>query len=216
LFLGRGPFKKRLRTMTKVKALITLMVFLGVGVLWAASSEANPLTYLYYQLFHEEGGNWVEYQQGDAFPVVGGNLWKYEYEIHNAGLQPYVSWMTIFFDDDNVDHADYAPVPGAATPANWGVTIVEPTIPIPGFDNPWQARYVISDLAGIINAGETLGGFSLTFTWNEDYLPGAQNYQIGDGISEVGETLVVPEPATLILLGSGLAGLVIFGRRRTR
>jgi len=201
--------------MTTVKVLLALIVSAGLVLALAPSSQANPLSALYYQLFHEENGDWVEYNQSDPFPTVGGNLWRYDYEIQNLGLSPYVSWMTVFVDDDNVDHSDYASLPGALAPADWTVTVTEPTIPIPGFDNPWRVHYEIAHVAGAILPGESLGGFSLSFTWKEDYLPGPQSFQIGDGISENGETQVVPEPATLILLGSGLAGLALFGRRKS-
>ena len=139
-----------------------------------------------YKLYHFEDGSWVRYQQGDPFPTVGGNLWKYEYTVHNEGLL-FINLFRIFFNSDNIDHGQYVSATG---PTDWTAT---PTLPLPGFNN-WKVEFETS--TNIIMQGDSLGGFEVEFTWSESYLPGVQHYEVAGNIGDGGETEEYPPVAT--------------------
>jgi hypothetical protein len=69
-----------------------------------------------------------------------------------------------------------------------------------------QTETVVGDFSAVRNPG---GGFGYGTAWNTYTL---FNYDPGDGAILIEGTSPVPEPATMILLGSGLIG--VLGLRR--
>jgi hypothetical protein len=99
----------------------------------------------------------------------------------------------------------------ASAPAGWTASIVNNSI-----------QFVASSSAFDILAGQSLSGFSYQATFSPAQLAAAPNsgesvaYSAGL-FSDGGDTFTVsatPEPSSLVLLVSGVAGLCLLGRRK--
>jgi len=132
-----------------------------------------------------------------------------------------------------------APTPPATTPTdtttiNLSIPILLTNAPLPGTAGTGtitftgQLQFTRSDLGGEVsflnnpaftNNGLTIGGVIYTLS-NPSYTPPTVNSATGDGnISVLVTTTIpsgIPEPSSVILLGSGLAGLVGFRLRRNK
>ncbi len=121
----------------------------------------------------------------------------------------------------------------------WGITDVDnPNIAIQGWKRQdGRAGFYLTDLYasqtyanaqdGVYVSGTNTASFTFTFgntggTLNQFFMPfqvayfdGAKN-QGGLYFGQLSASLAVPEPATFLLIGSGLVGLAFFGRRRFR
>jgi len=132
-----------------------------------------------------------------------------------------------------------APTPPATTPTD--TTTINLSIPILFTNSPpggvagtgtitltGQLQFIRSDQGGEVsflnnpaftNNGATIGGVVYTLS-SPTYSPPTVNSTTGDGnISVLVQTTIpsgIPEPSSVILLGSGLAGLVGFRLRRNR
>jgi hypothetical protein len=161
------------------------VVIAALLLLTAYPGQADPqYSQCFYRLYHYEGGTWVRYGQGDPFPG-GGNLWKYEYTVHNEGLL-FVNLFRIFFNSDNIDHAQYV---SSTAPSGWTPSAV---LPLPGFNN-WKVEF--ETFSNVIMPGDSLSGFEVQFTWSESYLPDVQHYEVAGNIGDGGETAEYPPVA---------------------
>ncbi len=163
---------------------VLLVLLLLVAFVPRAEAQATGVT---YHLYHDEGGSWVEYGPESPFPAGGDqpgtNLWRYEYELCNAGFSSGVRELDVFFNSDNVLCATYV---SAEQPASWTATPVGPFAP----DNNWRIRFRTLVTDARISMG-TCGNFAVVFTWTCDSLPGQQNY---DAISTTGSDAGVTAP----------------------
>jgi len=170
---------RRLAKRKWILGLVAATVFLTVA--WPVSAGAQYSQCL-YKLYHWENTTWVRYQQGDPFPSTGGNLWKYEYTVYNDGLL-FVNLFRIFFNSDNINHAEYV---SASAPTDWTPDV---TLPFTGYNN-WKVEFQTS--TNIIMPGDSLGVFEVRFTWNENYLPDTQHFEVAGNLGDGGDTAEYP------------------------
>jgi hypothetical protein len=141
---------------------------------------------------------------------LGGGSFEYEYSVTNDTLAVDIEEFTIFFEVGL-----YENLSATSTPADWDPLVIQPDTAIPD-DGFYDALALVSG----ISPSDTLGGFGVSFDWLGSGTPGAQFFEVVDPITfaalDSGTTTPVPEPATLLLLGSGLVSLACFRKRVKR
>jgi hypothetical protein len=101
--------------------------------------------------------------------------------------------------------------PPVLPPGGWDETVIQPE-PVLEDDGAYDAKAL-----GLgVEIGHTARPFAVSFNWLGDSLmPGSQFYEIIDPKTlqtiDSGQTILIPEPATVVLLGLG--GLVLRRRR---
>jgi hypothetical protein len=144
----------------------------------------------------------------------GGDL--YEYAYHVSGFTFYQDYgFSTFFDPGSYGDIEPFGQPfGSVTPPNsdWDTVSVDPDPLLPG-----DGLY---DALALTNNASLADPFRVQFIWQGSGTPGSQPFQVYyfDGqqfemIAE-GDTAPVPEPGTMLLLGSGLVGLAGLRRRK--
>ena len=145
---------------------------------------------------------------------IESNRWQYTYTISND-FNMEIGWFAIYFDYDLYDGL----VLGEEQPSNWMVELeVIDSIYGENYPGAMVATWAPSRFAQI----EEFEVFSVSFYWlGPDPKPGAQLFEVSDFYENIitmdftsGNTPEVPEPQTLILLGTGLLGLAAYYRKK--
>jgi hypothetical protein len=141
-----------------------------------------------------------------ATPLGGAN-WRYDYVVTNDDLVG-LDEFSVFFD-----RTSYSNLVVAASPAGWSSIALQPTAALDGlFDS--------LALNSSLPMGASLGGFSVSFTWLAQGMPGIQPFQVidpfnGNAVLQTGMTIAaIPEPQSLALLLAGIVPLAWWARRR--
>jgi hypothetical protein len=143
---------------------------------------------------------------------LGGDTWRYDYTVTNDGsTTALVGLWDILFDTASYAESSLSIVSSPALAAAWDERILGSGLLIP-------AAYDVAAISGGIATGQSRDGFAVQFRWLGAGTPGPQPFQIFDpntfGLLGSGTTAVVPLPATIWLLATGVAALA--GRRRFR
>ncbi|MFH1673379.1 MAG: PEP-CTERM sorting domain-containing protein [Pseudomonadota bacterium] len=139
-----------------------------------------------------------------ADTTPGEDLWQYEYAVSDYSFDVDYG-LTIYFDyslySNLVDPPPYVN-------DDWDPIVWQPDNGIPD-DGAYDAL--------ALESGASLADpFAVSFVWLGSGVPGSQFFEVYDpyfNTIESGDTAPVPEPATILLVGSGLLGLAGLGKR---
>lgn len=186
-------------TLLNMKSLFKALTGIFAGAVLVLSHSANAVI--------------IEYELTD----LGGGDFLYEYTVTNDDFAPGVAGLTFYFEADEIDELSL--VFGA--PAGWDPLLLPGTLGLVGAAIDFFALFTTP-----IALGDTLGGFSLEFTWTGG--PGGPGDQFFEYYDDLGSGFLpgftvaapppppppgIPEPATLSLLMMALVGLML-GRKK--
>jgi len=142
-----------------------------------------------------DSGNWFE--EGNAIYTYWGDTWA-EFEAY---LEP-GNWNIGL---NAINH-------GGELPAAYTNFEIDPSdgtnFYIPASDTQVNHGYININIA-------TADTYEYRFTWiNDQWWDGDANIQINSAFFDNTASASVPEPATVLLLGSGILGLAMFGRKK--
>ncbi len=138
---------------------------------------------------------------------LGGTTWEYSYDVANDSLGSDIEAFSIFFDVDLFTNLQSAQAPGT-----WDAIAIQsdPAVPDDGF---YDALSIVTGIA----PNEMLAGFTVQFDYLGIGTPGAQAFAINDPLTfsalDRGMTTVVPLPAAVWLLATGIFSLFFMSRR---
>jgi hypothetical protein len=146
------------------------------------------------------GATTISYEATDLTDTTPGeDLWQYSYTVDDFLFNNMNYGFTIFFD-----YSLYADLedPPPYVNSDWDLLVWQPDSGIPD-DGAYDA-FALADGASLADP------FTVSFVWLGIGAPGAQSFDVYDtafDTVESGQTAPVPEPGTILLVGSGLLGL---------
>lgn len=158
-----------------------------------------------------------------ALTHLGGNSYEYLYSISNDGSLGASTPLQIFdiaFDPALYEESSLAILSPTDTSDNWLEELFASAVGVPAFFNALA-------LTGGIPVGDTVSGFTVSFDWLGGAAgPGAQIFEVYDPQTfdllvtgttrNANDPTAVPEPATLLLVGAGLAGIIVLRKRSSK
>ena len=141
---------------------------------------------------------------GDTTP--GDDLWQYTYLVSDFSF-PADFGFSVFFDPILYTGLEDPP---PFVNADWDIIALQP--------DPFLPDDGLYDALALVNNASLANPFTVSFVWlgGIGTTPGAQPFAIFDESFQTvaaGTTAPVPEPGTLVLLGTGLASLIAIRKR---
>lgn len=152
-------------------------------------------------------------QIGYMLTDFGSGNWGYSYTITNNDISGGLYVFDIYFPTVSSPEAfNYSNFTETANPdpTNWSSTIFPPSNP-----GDLSAIYDVEAQNTPLALNASLYGFEVSFTYTGSAVLGSQYFEIYNtdfNLLESGDTVLVPEPGTMMLLASGIFGLVGFRR----
>jgi hypothetical protein len=132
---------------------------------------------------------------------LGGTDWRYLYYADGR------SWVQNDFFTIDFDFTLYSNLAVVGSPSDWDPLVFQPeTTPLP-MDGAFDAM-------ALIDSPSVAGPFAVSFSWLGTGSPGRQPLRINTIDAGLTQPRTVPEPASLLLLGSGLGAAFALRRRR--
>jgi len=153
--------------------------------------------------------------QPSGLPLCGGS-WDYMWNVSQE-----IDKIEVFITSGNTDLGD--PPLKSFTAAGWGATLVNqdygvatgPATSGLSFYTAFTADVSVPfSMAALLWNGDDFEAYALDWNgdnWVEDSITMLDSWE---GFDRSGQQFPVPEPATMMLLGSGLIGLAALGRKK--
>lgn len=154
----------------------------------------------------------IQYLETD----LGDGFFQYDYFITNTtdpSTDPGLDIFEVFFTFESA-----VEITIVSLPTDWDSNPLIDSPELIDFADVFSISFGASPVGADIGPGMTLGGFNFVFNpqvGNTEFIASfwdSINAEFGGEFS--GTTAPVPEPATILLLASGITGLGIFGRKR--
>jgi len=146
----------------------------------------------------------ISYQATDLADITPGqDLWQYTYSVSGYVFNQNYGFTVLF------DYSLYSNLedPPPFVNNDWDPIVLQPDPSLPA-----DGTY---DALALVNSASLADPFTVSFVWLGIGTPGSQPFQVFDPNFETIESgrttsgaAAIPEPATLLLLGPGLIGLM--------
>jgi hypothetical protein len=147
------------------------------------------------------GAGSVDVDSRISFEVseLGVGRWQYEYTVENVGLMEGIGQFTIYFDYEK--YSDLQVTTSGPLAGTWDEKFWNST-PGLGLDGAYDGQA----MQFMIGPAMTASGFSVSFNWHGSGVPGSQDFDKLDPVTQatIDSGWTVPEPASMLLLSLGV------------
>ena len=147
----------------------------------------------------------ISYEATDLADIAPGeDLWQYSYTVSDFVFDTDYGF-TLFFDYQLYANLEDPP---PSVNSDWDSIVLQPDSGIPD-----DGTY---DALASVDGASLADSFTVSFVWLGSGTPGAQSFDVYDpsfNTIDSGQSAPVPEPATILLVGSGLVGIIALKKK---